>query len=50
MVMAVLIRPQTQLTLFLRMHAKEVTKTAKMFSDKQAIPLSEKIGIPCQCK
>jgi len=37
--------PEIELTLFLRMRAKEIAKTAKMYSDTQAIPLLQEIGI-----
>jgi len=43
-VMAVF-RPEAQLTLFLRMRTKEIAKTAKMYSDTQAVPLLQEIGI-----
>jgi len=38
-VMAVF-RPEAQLTLLLRMRTKEIAKTAKMYSDTQAIPVT----------
>ena len=38
-------RPEAQLKLFLRMRTKEIAKTAKMYSDAQAIPLLQEIGI-----
>jgi len=38
-------RPEAELTLFLRMHTKEIAKTAKMYSDTQAVPLLQEIGI-----
>ena len=37
--------PEAELTLFLRMRTKEIAKTAKMYSDAQAIPLLQEIGI-----
>jgi len=39
-VMAVF-RPETQFSFFLRMRTKEIAKTAKMYSDTQAIPITE---------
>ena len=37
--------PEIELTLFLRMRTKEIAKTAKMYSDTQAIPLLQETGI-----
>ena len=45
MVMAVF-RPEAELTLFLRMRAKEIVKTAKMYSDRRVIPLLQEMGSP----
>jgi len=36
---------EIELTLFLRMRTKEIVKTAKMYSDTQAISLLQEIGI-----
>jgi len=38
-------RLEAQFTLFLYMHATEIAKTSKMYSNTQAIPLLQEIGI-----
>ena len=43
--MRAVIRPEAELTLFLRMRTKEIAKTAKMYSDRRVIPLLQEIGV-----
>jgi len=38
-------RPDTELTLFLRMRTKEIAKTAKMYPDRRVIPLLQEIWV-----
>ena len=37
--------PEAELTLFLRMHTKEMAKTAKMYSDRRVIYLLQEICV-----
>jgi len=38
-------RPETELTLFLRMRTKEIVETAKMYSDRRVIPLLQEMWV-----